>query len=245
MTTCPVLHQDDRIIAVNKPCGVLAHPNPGRAATDGSAFEGTYDMTEECFTSPAGKVWLLHRIDQDTSGIMLGALDAATAERCRAAFEQGTVQKTYLAVVSGIPPNRGVWKDHLIVSKDGPRVRTKVKKSAPPNSELRYRLVSTDYRSRLSLLEIQLITGRTHQIRVQAAERHLPVAGDDVYGDFALNRKFKTEVGLRRLFLHAASVELTHPATGKPLRIEAPLPPELMDVLRCAGLSRRGKPPGK
>ena len=84
---------------------------------------------------------------------------------------------------------------------------------------------------RIAMIEIDLITGRTHQIRVQAASRHLPVIGDDVYGDFDLNHRLKKTLGIRRLCLHAHQIELPHPATGKTLRVTAPLPEDLEGLL--------------
>ena len=102
LTTCPILHRDQWLIVVNKPGGVLSHPNasgkPQRAA-----FEGRYDLERKCFRSPAGSVWLVHRLDQDTSGVLIGALDAETAKKCREAFEAGQVRKQYNALVSGNP----------------------------------------------------------------------------------------------------------------------------------------------
>ena len=225
-TTCPILYQDKWLIVVNKPCGVLSHPNasgkPQRAA-----FEGKYDLERKCFRSAAGPVWLVHRLDQDTSGALIGALDAETAKKCREAFEAGQVSKQYVAIVSGTPQPQGTWRDSLVISRDKNRVRTEVKRGGRPNAELRYRVIRQNREQRIAMLEIDLITGRTHQIRVQAASRHCPVIGDDVYGDFDLNRRLKKTLGIRRLCLHAQQIEMPHPATGKPLRVVAPVPEEL------------------
>lgn len=226
LTTCPILHKDQWLIVVNKPGGVLSHPNalgkPQRAA-----FEGRYDLERKCFRSPAGPVWLVHRLDQDTSGVLIGALDAETAKKCREAFEAGQVMKQYIALVSGSPQPQGIWRDSLVISRDKNRVRTEVKRGGRPNAELHYRVLRQNREQRLAMLEIDLITGRTHQIRVQAASRHCPVIGDDVYGDFDLNHRLKKTLGIRRLCLHAHQIELPHPATGKPLRVTAPLPDDL------------------
>jgi RluA family pseudouridine synthase len=237
LTQCPILHRDRFLIVVNKPAGVLSHPNKGGGGgAEPSAFEGRYDLEKKVFEGPAGKVWLIHRLDQDTSGALLGALDERTALRCRQAFEEETVHKQYLALVRGALPGSGTWLDHLAVSRGGGRVRTAVVKGRTPNAELRFRNLGHDPTSRLTLLEIELITGRTHQIRVQAAARQHPVAGDDIYGDFNLNRRLKSEQGLRRLFLHALRLEMKHPASGQKLVVEAPLAEELQGVCGKLGL---------
>jgi RluA family pseudouridine synthase len=238
-TSCPVLHQDRFIVVVNKPAGVLSHPNLGRAdAGSPAAFEGRYDADRRCFDGPAGRVWLIHRLDQDTSGALLAALDEKTAERCRALFEEGAIQKRYLAIVRGSPPPRGVWLDHLTTAKSAGAVRTQVVKGRPPNAELRYEVLLHSEEHRLSLIDIQLITGRTHQIRVQAASRQHPLAGDDVYGDFAMNRRLKASLGLKRLALHAHRLEFKHPASGLKTVLEAPVPVDLAGCVERLGAGR-------
>ncbi len=234
-TQCPVLHQDRWLLIVNKPAGVLSHPNEDDPAGR-SAFAGRYDMDERCFHSPAGKVWLAHRLDQDTSGVLMAALSAEAAEQCRDAFAAGAVRKTYLALVAGLPKREGIWLDHLSTEHRRGGVRTKTVPGRPPNAELRYRVLASSRERQVSLIEIDLITGKTHQIRAQAASRHHPVAGDDVYGDFALNRELRKHLGLGRLFLHAARLEMRHPATGKMLRAEAPLAEELREAAKAAGV---------
>jgi RluA family pseudouridine synthase len=237
LTHCPVLHRDRFLIVINKPAGVLSHPNKGRSGgAEPSAFEGRYDLDRKMFEGPGGKVWLIHRLDQDTSGVLLGALDEKTAERCRLAFEEDAVQKQYLALVKGGLPASGTWLDHLAVSRGSGRVRTTVLKGRPPNAELRFENRGHHPASRLTLLNIDLITGKTHQIRVQAASRQHPLAGDDIYGDFSMNRRLRADLGLRRLFLHARRLELKHPASGQKLVVEAPLAEDLQQVCGKLGL---------
>lgn len=239
ITQCPILHRDRFIVVINKTAGVLSHPNSGRSdAKERSAFEGRYDMEEKCYHGVAGRVWLIHRLDQDTSGVLLGAFDEKTALRCREAFEQGTVRKSYVTLVRGSLPPQGTWLDHLAVSRDRGKVRTGVLKGRPPNAELRFKVRGYHATTRLSLLDIDLITGRTHQIRVQAASRQHPLAGDDVYGDFDMNRRLRKDLHLRRLFLHARQLELKHPTSGQMLRVEAPLPEDLQKVCSSLGLSQ-------
>lgn len=227
-TTSPVLFEDRWLIVVNKPAGVLSHPNPKGNTDDRCAFEGDYDFDEKAFSSAAGKIWLIHRLDQDTSGVLLAAKDVKTANACRAAFEQDAVRKLYVALAAGGGLKKaGVWLDHLTVKHERKRVRTEVVRGSRPNAESRYRLLGYSAAHRLSWIEIELITGKTHQIRVQCASRHLPIVGDDVYGDFELNRKLRKDLGLKRLCLHARTLQLKHPFTGDALVIEAPLPDDM------------------
>lgn len=235
LTRCPILFQDRHLILVDKASGLLSHPNAEQRSQP-AAFEGAYDLKTQCFTSVSGTVWLMHRLDQDTSGVLLGALDAGAAARCRTAFESGAVAKTYLALVRGNPGKQGIWLDHLATAREKGRVRTTVQKGRPPNAELHFTQRAYSAEHRVSLLEIQLMTGRTHQIRVQAASRQHHLLGDDVYGHFEMNRRMKSSVGLKRLFLHAAKLEFQHPATGARLCVEAPLPAELAALLRKLGL---------
>ncbi|MGV3664452.1 MAG: RluA family pseudouridine synthase [Prosthecobacter sp.] len=238
ITRCEVLHQDRFLIVVNKPHGVLSHPNPKASKPQPAAFEGSYDADRRCFKSAAGLVWLIHRLDQDTSGVLLAAKDEKTAAACREAFEAQTVRKIYLALCAGggLKPE-GVWLDHLVTAHEKHQVRTSVRQGTRPNAEARFRLLQYSAVQRLSLVEIELITGRTHQIRVQAASRRLPLVGDDVYGHFELNRKLKQSLGARRLFLHAHELRLKHPASGQMLTVQAPLPAELSAVLQAAKMA--------
>ncbi|MDB6073934.1 MAG: pseudouridine synthase, RluA family, partial [Verrucomicrobiaceae bacterium] len=140
-----------------------------------------------------------------------------------------------LTVGGGFKPE-GVWLDHLATVRQKNKVRTGVDKTRRPNAEARFKLLGYSATQRLSLLEVALVTGKTHQIRVQAASRQHPILGDDVYGDFDLNRKLRKELGLKRLFLHASQLQVLHPETGKVLTVDAPLPEALRQVLGAAGL---------
>lgn len=228
LTSSPVLFEDRWLMVVGKPAGVLSHPNPKGGEDERCAFEGRYDFDEKAFQSPAGKVWLIHRLDQDTSGVLLAAKDAKSANACRAAFEQDAVRKLYVTLAAGGGlKQQGTWLDHLAVKHERNRVRTEVLKGKRPNAEARFRLLAYSAQHRLSWIEVELITGKTHQIRVQCASRHLPIVGDDVYGDFELNRRLRKELGLKRLCLHARTLQLKHPVTGDTLTIEAPLPDDM------------------
>ena len=223
--------EDRWLVVINKPAGVLSHPNPKGKPGEVCAFEGSYDFDAKCFVTPRAKTWLIHRLDQDTSGVLLAAKDEKTAEACRRAFEENSVRKHYLAIAAGGGLGKaGVWLDHLVVNHERKQVRTEVIKGKRPNAEAKYRLLHYSPVHRLSLIEIELITGKTHQIRVQCASRHLPLVGDDVYGNFELNRQLRKSLGLKRLMLHARSLSLKHPVTGDVLTIEAPVPDDMAGV---------------
>ena len=236
LTSCDILLEDQHLIVVNKPHGVLSHPNPKDVVSTRCAFEGRYDFDAKCFHTPVGVVWLIHRLDQDTSGVLLAAKDAKSATACRRAFEEDQVRKTYRALTKGggFKPE-GVWLDHLATLRQKNKVRTTVDKTRRPNAEARFKLLDYSPLHRLSYLEVSLVTGKTHQIRVQAASRQHPIIGDDVYGDFDLNRRLRKELGLKRLFLHAAQLQILHPGAGKVITVDAPLPEALGEVLVAAG----------
>lgn len=240
LTRCPVLLDDGVLLAVAKPDGVLSHPNPGGARA-ACAFEGRYDPAVRRFDGPAGAIWLVHRLDQDTSGVLLAVRREETAAACRAFFEQRRVRKSYLALVRDLPrPAQGRWQDRLVKRAEKGAVRSAVGRGGTPNAELAYRIGKNLAAAHCSLLQIVLITGRTHQIRVQAAARGHPVAGDRLYGDFTWNRALRAHADLRRLFLHALRLEFPHPRDGAPVRIEAPLPAELRAALDALGGCREG-----
>ncbi len=235
LTSCPILHQDRFLIAVHKPSGLLSHPNAGSPRPQSAAFEGSYHEGTRCFNTPSGQVWLLHRLDQDTSGVLLAALDLTTAQKLRALFEDFQVQKTYLAALRGQAPTQALWEDHLQTRSAGGAQRSSVLKGRPANAQLQLRRLEHHVTQRISLVQIALITGRTHQIRVQAASRQHPLCGDDVYGDFSMNRRLRQDLGLRRLALHAWRLQFKHPASGQPMDLRAPLPLDLESLWQKLG----------
>lgn len=239
ITRCPVLYDDGGLLVIDKPEGVLSHPNPVKGQKNQqtktkAAFEGLYDFEDRSFQTPEGKIWLIHRLDQDTSGVLVATRTAALAEKCRALFEEGKIRKVYLALMAGkVSPASGRWNDAIAVQRQAGRVRSRVMHSGPANAKLSYEVRHYFQKQGLSLLEIELHTGRTHQIRVQAAYRRHELIGDEVYGNFPLNKKLRKETGLNRLFLHSAFIEIRHPVSQELLRIEAPLPEKLARALEA------------
>jgi 23S rRNA pseudouridine955/2504/2580 synthase len=227
----PILFEDSHLIAINKPAGTAVHGGSGvsfgvieqlRMAREAGAF-----------------LELVHRLDRETSGVLLIAKTRAALVSLHAMLRDeggGKPDKRYLAVVQGR------------VANDRQHVKAPLLKYVAPNNERRVRVDETDGQAshtvfnvvkrfkELTLLEAELKTGRTHQIRVHCQHLGHVIAGDDKYGDFAWNKVLtKTTPPLKRMFLHAAKLSLPHPISGELLRLEAPLPPELDTFLKACG----------
>lgn len=235
-----VLLSDDQLLAIAKPAGVLSHPNP-QGSRGKVAFLGSYDAKARVFRKGGQELFLVHRLDKETSGVLLAARDAATREALEDYYRDGKIEKRYLALLSRTPVREsGRWADHLVTPRGGGQVSSKVIPGKAPNAFAGYQL-----RRRVgpyALVEVQLETGRTHQIRVQAAQRRLAVLGDRVYGDYDANKRARKRLGLKRMFLHASSLAFAHPKTGRPVHLEAPLPGDLAAALGRTPPREGGKP---
>lgn len=213
------------LVALAKPSGVRSHPN--RKGLDSKALlQLPYDLDEQCYQAD-GVAWhLLHRLDAPTSGVILLTRSAEQAARLRELFADRKVKKTYYAIVIGKTKEReGIWRDRLRTDRvKGDRVRTERGGGDAAVAVMR----SLRFAAKppvLSLLELKPETGRTHQLRIQCAQRRLPVLGDATYGDFNFNRRFAKESGEKRLFLHAAKLEFPLAGAAKGVfRVEDPMP---------------------
>jgi len=224
----PVLYEDEHLLAVDKPAGLAAHGGSGVA----------FGLIEQVRAARPYQPFLelAHRLDRETSGLLLLAKSRRALLGLHKQLRSGEVDKRYLVLVIGD------WVN------DRQHVRAPLRKRVTSEGERR---VSVDdegmashtvfnLRERLgafSLLEAELRTGRTHQIRVHLAHLGFPIAGDDKYGDFGANRQLAkrgSQPRLSRMFLHAASIRLQHPVTQEWLHLEAALPRECMDFLRAA-----------
>jgi 23S rRNA pseudouridine1911/1915/1917 synthase len=219
-----VVYEDDDLLIVDKPAGLVVHPSPGH--WQGTLVNGLL-ARGEAFGGIAGvqRPGIVHRLDRDTSGLLMVAKDDAAQSSLMAQLKARRVKKTYLALVWGNVA-AAVGRVEAPIGRD-PRDRQRF--AVVPGG----REAVTGYRVRerfdgWTLLELDLVTGRTHQIRVHLDAIGHPVAGDPVYGTGTSRRG---PDGLDRLFLHAWRLELTTPSTGRLLRVEAPLPPELESVL--------------
>jgi 23S rRNA pseudouridine955/2504/2580 synthase len=222
----PILFEDDALIVVDKPSGLAVHGGSGIAA-------GLIEQMRAA-RPDARFLELVHRLDRETSGVMLLAKKRAALVALHAQLREDGFDKRYLVLV------RGRWRDekrrvqlalHKFSTKEGER-RVRVDDDDGREAETIFRRRATwpDHDPPLALLEAELKTGRTHQIRVHLTHLGFPLAGDDKYGDFAWNKVLVKE-GLKRMFLHAHRLAFTHPVSGEPLAFEAPLPRELADYL--------------
>jgi 23S rRNA pseudouridine955/2504/2580 synthase len=217
-----ILYEDEHLLALNKPAGIVVHSGSGRSF-------GVIEIMR--YLRPDEDLQLVHRLDRETSGVLLLARDYPTLKALQSAFAEGRVQKRYLALLTGSPD-----ADQLTV--DRPLARNLLRSGerlaavSPDGKHAVTRFTVIQRRRDLSLVEAEPGTGRTHQIRVHAAAVGHPLAGDDKYGDNQVNRALRQR-GLKRLFLHAAAVTLP-PVLDRPsLTLEAPLPADLADFLRA------------
>ncbi|MEO8536262.1 MAG: RluA family pseudouridine synthase [Betaproteobacteria bacterium] len=225
--------EDDCIIVVDKPAGLAVHGGSGIAL-------GLIEQLRAA--RPAARfLELVHRLDRDTSGLLLVAKRRSALTDLHAQLRDGTVDKRYLALVRGPWPRQTVIVDaplHKYSTREGER-RVRVDETGRPSkTTFRLERVWKVSEPPLALLEAELESGRTHQIRVHLAHIGHALAGDDKYGDFEWNRQLSRD-GLKRMFLHARSLRFRHPGTGEPANVEAPLPAELAGYLkRLAGESK-------
>ena len=225
----PVLWEDDWVLAIDKPAGVAVHGGSGVS----------FGVIEQLRRArPQAKfLELVHRLDRETSGILLLAKKRSALTRLQDQFRDRETGKTYLALALGHWPVRRKVVDTPLqkyLLPDGER-RVKVVAQDNPDGMRSVTLVRVRQRidmalseqiRELSLLEVTIKTGRTHQIRVHLASSGHPIAGDDKYGQFEVNRLLQGQQ-LRRMFLHAWRLQFTHPQTGQRLELHCPLPPEL------------------
>ena len=213
----PILYEDDALLVINKPSGVAVHGGSGVS----------FGVIEQLRRArPQAKfLELVHRLDRETSGVLLLAKKRSALTAMHEIMREGNSDKRYFALVLGqwknvkqhvkLPLykfNTAEGEKRVMVRDDGQASYTlfTLQKSWP----------------KFSLLEAQLKTGRTHQIRVHLSHLGFPIAGDDKYGDFARNKELMKQ-GLKRMFLHAHSIAFAHPLTGDPMQLTAPLPKDL------------------
>ena len=223
-----ILFEDDAILAVDKPAGLAVHGGSGIA----------FGVIEQLRAArpDARFLELVHRLDRDTSGILLVAKKRSALTDLHSQLRDGAVDKRYLALVRGpwAPSIRTVDVPlHKFSTRDGER-RVRVDEDGRASTTVfRQQQVWPNHDPPLVLLEAELETGRTHQIRVHLAHLGNALAGDDKYGDFEWNRRLAKE-GLKRMFLHARRMTFKHPVSGAAVRVESPLPAELERYLAAA-----------
>ena len=224
-----IIHEDPRLLVINKPAGVAVHGGSGVSFGVIEALRAA---------RPDEELELVHRIDRETSGILLVARKASALRTLHALMRDGQVEKRYLALV------RGTWElgrkridaplrtDIRVSGERTVKVHETGKDAASVFKPVQF------FGRKATLVEVELETGRTHQIRVHAAHAGYPLAGDEKYGDEAFNEAMKA-LGLARMFLHAHQVSFTWPETGVEFSVNAPLPDELKGVLDALGDRRK------
>jgi 23S rRNA pseudouridine955/2504/2580 synthase len=217
----PIVFEDQALLVVDKPSGVAVHGGSGIS----------FGVIESLRAArPQAKLLeLVHRLDRDTSGLLMIAKKRSALVELHRMLREGEVEKSYLALV------RGRWQG------EGREIREPLHKYVNAQGERRVsvaqdgmtavtRVKALKATNQFSRLEIQLLTGRTHQIRVHLAHAGHPVLGDDKYGDFTLNRELASK-GLKRLFLHANKLGFRHPVSGERMRLTSPLPEDMKQFL--------------
>ncbi len=222
-----ILFEDSQLLVLNKPAGVAVH---GGSGISFGVIEALRIMRPE-----EHSLELVHRLDRETSGCLMVAKKRSVLRTLHAAWREGRVGKYYLALLSGR------WQG------GEQRVRLTLEKNVLQSGERRVRVSDAGKESEsrfrplqlfedATLVEVAILTGRTHQIRVHASHLGHPVAGDDKYGRRDINRRFYAS-GLKRMFLHAQSLAFIHPGSGESLRMNAPLDDSLQEVLDRLGNS--------
>jgi 23S rRNA pseudouridine955/2504/2580 synthase len=220
--TDSVIFEDDAMLALDKPAGMAVHGGSG--ISRGVIEQLRYERPQAKFLE------LAHRLDRETSGVLLIGKKRSALTALHEMMRQNQMNKRYVMLV------KGLWQNQK------QRVVLPLQKYELENGEKRVTVEEGGQRSETifhlrehlgeySLLEAELITGRTHQLRVQLAYLGFPILGDDKYGDFALNKTLQKK-GLKRMFLHSMETRLKHPLSGDPLELKAPLPVELERFLK-------------
>lgn len=224
-----VLYEDDDVLVVDKPPGMVVHPAPGHRQTT------LVELLAETGFALAPNVdprlyrpGVVHRLDKDTSGVIMFAKTAHAARELQASLASRATRREYLALVKGLVPSRA-GRIEAAIGRDVRNAALRSIETDMPKDAITH-FVVTEILPTTTLLRLRLETGRTHQIRVHLQAIGHPVIGDSQYGD-------GPQFGLHRQFLHAARLQFPHPTTGEQLEVASPLPEELHVAL---GEARRG-----
>jgi len=213
-------YEDEHLVVVDKPAGLVVHPAPGHAT--GTLVHGLVGVAGGGEEERPG---IVHRLDRDTSGLMVVARSAEAHRRLERLVRRRKLERHYAALVCGRPRSRrGTIEAQIGRDRHDP-TRQSLDTATPRDAVTHFEVV--ELLPKHALLDVRLETGRTHQIRVHLAAIDLPVAGDPVYGR-------PGELGLERQFLHAARLAFPHPMTGEQVETESPLPPDLEAALARA-----------
>lgn len=228
-----ILYEDDDLLAINKPAGLIVHPGAGNPS--GTLANGLLHYLREASRSETLRPGIVHRLDKDTSGVLVVAKSDYIHDGLASQFQKREIKKTYIAMVFGqVEPESG--EIDIPIGRDkNSRTRISPRSVKPRDALTLYKV--KEYISAFTLLEAYPKTGRTHQIRVHFQTRNHPIVGDETYGFMAMlprirdTRHRKAVKELNRLFLHSAFLKARHPRTGKTLNFKAPLPEELVNLI--------------
>jgi 23S rRNA pseudouridine1911/1915/1917 synthase len=231
----PVLYQDDDLLVIDKPAGVAVHPGAG--IHSGTVVHGLLHQVRG-LAGIGGELrpGIVHRLDKETSGCLVVAKTDPALRGLQAEFKSRRVQKRYLAIVHGEPPDEGEFDTlHGRHPVDRKRFSSRVREGR--RAVTRFRVLARG--GGAALVEAELLTGRTHQIRAHFADAGFPLLGDALYGGRRREARLRPDAPARRAAaaigrhaLHAASLGFTHPITGVSVRCDAPLPGDFLAALR-------------
>jgi 23S rRNA pseudouridine1911/1915/1917 synthase len=217
-----IAYEDEHLLVVDKPAGLVVHPAPGHRT--GTLVHGLLGHEAAGGEAPE-RPGIVHRLDRDTSGLMVVARSNESHRRLQALIRRRALERHYRALVRGRPRSRAGRIEAPIGRDRSDPTRHSLDTATPREAVTHFELV--ELLARHALLDVRLETGRTHQIRVHLAAIGLPVSGDPVYG-------VARDLGLGRQFLHAARLAFPHPLTGDSIDVSSPLPPELAEALARA-----------
>ena len=217
-----VPYEDEHLLVVDKPAGLVVHPAPGHA--EGTLVHGLLAYDVEGGEEP-DRPGIVHRLDRDTSGLLVVARSPEAHRRLQELIQTRALTREYLGLVAGAPRSRRGTVDAPIGRDRHDPLRQSLDTATPREAVTHFEVI--ELLPRHALLRVSLETGRTHQIRVHLAAIELPVAGDPLYGR-------PGELGLERQFLHAERLAFPHPFTGEPVDIRSPLPADLEAALAAA-----------
>lgn len=221
----PIVYEDEALVVVNKPAGLLTVPLPRRSEAPSVEDALVHHLRSKGRRRPL----VVHRIDRDTSGLVMFATRPDAQARLKEQFRRHEAERVYLALVYGVPsPRQGTWRDHLVWDQDA-LIQKETHARDPRASEARcdYRLVEAF--DGASLIEVSLVTGRRNQIRLQSRLRGHMLVGEQryVYGPEAIRT-----IDFPRQALHAWRLGFRHPQHGRAMKFEAPLPPDMDELIR-------------
>ena len=231
-----VVYEDDYLLIIDKIAGMVVHPGAGvHSGTVVNALLGLDPERYNAMDDGEHRPGIVHRIDKETSGLLIVAKDLRTRELMMKLFAQHKIEKTYVALVRGVPAGRGLLKT-LITRSKVHRQRMEVTDDEEKGKVAitRWKLIADS--NGASLIKVRIETGRTHQIRVHMAHQGFPVIGDKLYGNHRLEKKDSPD----RHLLHAWRLAFTHPITNKPLVITCPVPADFLAVAAKFGIDIEG-----